>query len=77
MNPNLIKAEIIKAGLTQTAICAHLGVSATSLRNVIHGGMRSARIEEALNKIVGRNIFPPNKPRGRRPLVWNGEAVAA
>ncbi len=76
MQPNLIKAEIVKAGTTQAAIASHLGVSTTSLYKVIHGDMRSARIEAALIKIVGRNIFPPKRPAGRRPSVWNGGAPA-
>lgn len=76
VNPQDIKAAIAKAGTSQTAIAAHLGVSITSVYRVINGTLRSTRIENELQKITGKPLHATPAKRGRRKTVWTG-AVGA
>ena len=69
-------AAIDRVGTTQSAIAEYLNVSRSSVQRVIHGSMRSARIERELEKIVGKPIFPPLKKPGRKKSVWTGRVAA-
>lgn len=73
MNPSDIKAKIVQAGTSQSAIAAYLGVRPASVGRVIRGEMRSQRIEDELSKIVGKKINTgPHKKSGRPKTVWTG-----
>ena len=69
-------AAIDRVGTTQSAIAEYLNVSRSSVQRVIHGSMRSTRIERELEKIVGQPIFPPLKKPGRKKSVWTGKVAA-
>ena len=69
-------AAIDRVGTTQSAIAEYLNVSRSSVQRVIHGSMRSTRIERELEKIVGQPIFPPLKKPGRKKSVWTGRVAA-
>jgi predicted XRE-type DNA-binding protein len=77
MNPNEIKAEIVKAGTNQTAIASFLGVSVQSVWRVVNKTMRSARIEAHIQKITGKPVYESVGKRGRKKAVWSGERTAA
>lgn len=72
MTPSEIKAAICKAGTNQTAIATHLEVSIGSVWRVIHGKMRSAKIEAELEKITGKPIHEARSRTGRPKATWNG-----
>ncbi len=77
VNPQDIKAAIVKAGTSQAAIAAHLRVSPNSVSRVINGTLRSKRIEGELQKITGKPLHATPSKRGRRKTVWNGVVGAA
>lgn len=73
MKPQDIRAKIVQAGTTQTAIAAYLGVTAGCISQVISGKLRSQRIEAELSKICGQPVNPkPRGKTGRTKSVWNG-----
>lgn len=51
MTPDDIRAKIVQAGTSQTAIAKFLKVRPASVGRVISGAMRSARIEAELLSI--------------------------
>lgn len=74
MTPEDIRAKIIQAGTSQTAIAKFLKVRPASVGRVITGAMRSQRIEVELEKIIGGKVFAePPKKRGRPKTVWTGQ----
>lgn len=74
MTPDDIRAKIVQAGTSQTAIAKFLKVRPASVGRVISGAMRSHRIEAELSKIVGQTINSgqPKEP-GRPKTVYNGQ----
>jgi transcriptional regulator with XRE-family HTH domain len=75
MESRAINEAIQRAGTSQAAIAEYLGVSTSSVHQVVNGKCRSARIEAELAKIVGRLPFgPPGKP-GRKKTVWKGQVA--
>lgn len=77
MTPIEIKAAICKAGTNQSAIATHLGVSIGSVWRVVHGKMRSAKIEAELEKITGKPIHKTRSRTGRPKATWNGAVSGA
>ena len=70
MHAEQIKASIRMAGTTPAILADELGVARATVSQVIHGRSRSARIEKAIAKVVGRPpalIWPDRpKPLSRR-----------
>lgn len=70
MHPAQIKAAIQMSGSTIAAIAEVLEVERSAVGHVIHGRTRSARIEEAIAKVVRRpmhEIWPTwYAPDGRK-----------
>ena len=77
VKPQDIKAAIAKAGTSQKAIADHLDVSVSALHRVIHGTMRSKKIEAELQKITGKPLHDTPPVRVRRKTVWTGQSVGA
>ena len=78
MKPNDIKAAIQRAGTTQVAIAQYLGVSPSTMNQVISGRTRSARVEAEINKICGKAVFAAPRPAHRPRSSYNGtEQVTA
>lgn len=73
MKPEEIKAAIVRAGTSQTAIATHLGVSVQSIGRVIKKTMRSTRIERELEKLTGQPIHDKKAEPGRPRSVWTGQ----
>lgn len=68
----LIKIELLKAGVTQRAIAASLGVGSVAVNNVIHGRGSSKRIEQAIADAVGKpvsELFPDRQANSSPHLV--------
>lgn len=51
-----IKAALKKAGKTQTAIAAELGITVVTVHLVIEGRVRSERVAKRISKITGLSI---------------------
>lgn len=63
MNPREIRAQLILRGIRQQDIADQLGVRASSVSQVIDRKARSARIERAIARAIGRpvhEVFPKN-----------------
>jgi lambda repressor-like predicted transcriptional regulator len=64
MHPEQIKADIRMAGTTPSVIANELGVTKTTVSQVIHGRGTSARIQSYISEIIGKpveRIWPPRK----------------
>ena len=62
MKPNERKAAMMLAGVTGAAIARDLGCRGSHVSMVLNGGRRSARVEGAIAKAIGRpveEVFPP------------------
>lgn len=89
MHPALIKAALEIAGYTQMDIADDCEVSSTSVREVIHGKSRSAKIESQIAKVLDTTpqaLWPdwygPNgnsirRRRSRRPTNNSIERLIA
>lgn len=65
MHPEQIKASIRMAGTTPAILADELGVSRTSLSQIIHGTGRSQRIEKKISEVIKtpiNTIWPDRKP---------------
>lgn len=61
MKPNEIKAELVRANVTQADIARDLGVKRMTVHCVIAGRGKSARIQREVARRLGKNveeIFP-------------------
>lgn len=61
MTPREIRAHLILSGVRQKEIADQLGVSKASVSRVIDGHSRSARIQLAIARAIGRpahQVFP-------------------
>lgn len=76
MEPIDIKTAIARAGTSQAAIAAYLGVTTSVVGRVVNKMSRSAHVERELEKITGRPIFDEPSKRGRKRAVWNGGVAA-
>lgn len=76
MEANAIKAAIERAGTSQSAIAAYLGVTPGTVNRVVRKVSRSQRIEAELEKITGEPIFDEPIRKGRRKSVWTGKVLA-
>lgn len=74
MNKTDIKAAIERAGTSQAAIAEYLKVTPTCVGRVIAGTMRSKRVEDELEKLVGKQIFGKSRKPGRIKTTYNGAA---
>ncbi len=74
MNKKDIKAAIERAGTSQAAIAEYLKVSPTCVGRVIAGTMRSKRVENELENIVGKRIFGEARKPGRIKTTYHGAA---
>jgi lambda repressor-like predicted transcriptional regulator len=64
MHPEQIKASIRMAGTTPAIIADELGVSRTSMSQIIHGTGRSQRIEQRISEVIHKpvsSIWPNRK----------------
>lgn len=77
IDSSAIKAAIVAAGTSQSAIAEYLKISPSSVARVVAGKNRSARIEAELAKILGRMPFGPPGKRGRKKTVWEGRVASA
>ena len=69
MHPEQIKASIRMAGTTPAIIADELGVSRTSISQIIHGTGRSQRIEKKISEVIKTpivKIWPDRKPSLQR-----------
>jgi lambda repressor-like predicted transcriptional regulator len=56
MHPEDIKAELRKAGSSQTRIARTLKVSHTTVAHVIHGRTKSRRIALEIARVTGKSL---------------------
>ena len=63
MHPEQIKASIRMAGSTPAIIADELGVSRTSISQIIHGTGRSQRIEKKISEVIKTPVLKiwPNR----------------
>lgn len=69
MHPEQVKAEVRKAGFTQIAIAEELGVTGTTVSQVIRGVTNSARIKNRIAQIINKpvnQIWKPKKSLNRK-----------
>jgi transcriptional regulator with XRE-family HTH domain len=52
MSPVDIKVALMRRGVTQSKIARKLGVSVTAVHQVVHGQMRSGRIEALIKAVI-------------------------
>lgn len=71
---NEIKTAIDRAGTSQAAIAEYLKITPTCVGRVIAGTMRSKRVEDELEKLIGKKIFGESKESGRPKTTYKGEA---
>ncbi len=71
MHPELIKAEMRVKGVSPTALAEQLGVSSTTMSQVIHGRSSSQRVAEAIARVLGKPVSAvfPKKTSLRRTKV--------
>lgn len=74
MNKSDIKAAIERAGTSQAAIAEFLGVTPTCVGRVIAGTMRSKRVEQEIEQLIGKPIFATAKKPGRIKTTYRGAA---
>jgi ribosome-binding protein aMBF1 (putative translation factor) len=74
MNKVDIKAAIDRAGTSQAAIAKYLKITPACVGRVMAGTMRSKRVEDELEKLIGKKIFGESKKAGRTKTTYKGEA---
>ncbi|MFC2588546.1 MAG: transcriptional regulator [Ottowia sp.] len=78
MHPEQIKAELRMAGVTLAAIADELGLSRTTVSQVLHGKSVSARISTRISEVLGKpvaTIWPKHRTINRvRPHHHSGGA---
>jgi lambda repressor-like predicted transcriptional regulator len=77
MEPKDIKAAISKAGTSQSAIAAYLGVHVSVVNGVVLKKTRNQRVEAELLKITSKPLYDTPVKRGPRKTVWNGRVQVA
>jgi transcriptional regulator with XRE-family HTH domain len=66
MTPLKIKAKMVMAGISQTAIAGDVGVTQSAVSKTIHGVIFPRRIQEAVARGIGEprdRVFPPRRKR--------------
>lgn len=66
MRPNEIKAEMVRAGVTQVSIARQSGYSAAYVGDIIAGNRRNAGIERLIAHSIERephDVFEPREAR--------------
>lgn len=64
LTPNDRKAELLRKGLTMSAVARQLEVSANHVALVVAGKRRSPRVEQAIADAIGipvRKVFPAER----------------
>ena len=77
MEPKDIKAAILLAGTSQSAIADYLGIHVSVVNGVVLKKTRNQRVETELQKITGKPVYDTPVKRGPRKTVWTGKVQVA
>lgn len=79
MHPEQIKAAMRMKGITPTALADEMGVSNSTMSQVISGRSVSARIRERIAAVTGYTVDAMWPPSARRPVLrrTRAQVVAA
>lgn len=77
MHPEQIKAAMRMKGVTPTALADEMGVSNTTMSQVISGRSVSARVRERIAAVTGHTVETLWPPSSRRPVLRRTRAQIA
>lgn len=75
MEPKDIKAAILDAGTSQSAIARYLGIHVSVVNGVVLKKTRNQRVEAQLQAITGKPVYDTPVQRGPRKTVWTGQVA--